>query len=89
MRGLCHPYALVLNWSPCRGHTYKSRFERLLKRYNLVGCGFDRSLLEPGTVPLPETLQDHMRGVPGRKAALPYFRTGESAVELEEAEAVS
>jgi hypothetical protein len=88
-KSLSNPYALVLNFSPSRRHTYKGRFERLLKRNNLVGCGFSRSLLEPGTIPLPENLQDYMRGVPGHEAALPYFRNGESAGESEVAEAIS
>jgi len=74
-RGLEHPWALVLQRKPEDGtiHTYENRFKDLLERLNLVGCNFGRSLLTPGTVPLPECLWDWFAGVSGKTAALPYY----------------
>jgi hypothetical protein len=65
----------VLHGTPRPGslHTYERRLAKLLQDLDLVGCDFRRSLLRPGTTPLPECLWDWFAGIPGRTAALPYF----------------
>lgn len=57
-----HPYALVLWSSPGPWHSYQRRLKQLLKKKGLTGCNFDRSLLEPGTSPLPESWLDLVTG---------------------------
>lgn len=67
------PYALV----SYNGHrVYQKKLKTLLKDMKLANAGLGRSLLRPGTLPLPETLRDYMDGEPGKTAALPYFAKG-------------
>ncbi|KAM0216038.1 hypothetical protein ACHAPQ_003267 [Fusarium lateritium] len=49
-------------------------FVALLKHLGIPDCDFQRSLLEPGTTPLPENLEDWIEGIPGTSIALPYYR---------------
>jgi hypothetical protein len=73
---LVHPWALVLRRQPTPDYSYWDSFQRMLKERGLAGLaesGFPRSLLQQGTVPLPETLRDWLMGIPGETAALPYF----------------
>lgn len=69
------PWALVLlnTLTSVFPHTYEYRVSALLERLGLEDCDFQRSLLRPGTTPLPENLQDYYRGIPG-KAGLSYYR---------------
>lgn len=69
------PYAVVCY----NGHgVYKKKLRSLLKDQRLGDCKFERSLLRPGTVPLPETLREYVDGEPGKDMALPYYQsTGE------------
>lgn len=67
------PYAAVCY----NGHrVYHKKLRALLKDMNLANDPLDRSLLRPGTLPLPETLKDYMEGVPGKDAATPYYVRG-------------
>lgn len=74
-RNLIHLWALVLHSKPRPGslHTYETRLAKLLQELDLVGCDFQRSLLRPGTTPLPEYPWDWFAGIPGKTAALAYF----------------
>ncbi len=80
-RTLAHPWAFVLHHEPMHQFSYQNNLERLLVELNLAGCGFKRSLLKPGTTPLPECLWDWYVGIPGKNAALPYYAvdTGSAA----------
>lgn len=67
------PYALV-SYS---GHrVYQKKLKGLLKDMKLANDPLERSLLRPGTVPLPETLKEYMDGEPGKDAAIPYYVRG-------------
>lgn len=70
-----NPWALVLHARPEPGtiHTYENRFRVLLERLGLSGCRFPRSLLKPGTTPLPECLCDWFEGLAGTTAASQYY----------------
>ncbi|KAI1275612.1 hypothetical protein F5Y07DRAFT_400148 [Xylaria sp. FL0933] len=72
---ITHPWALLYHGQPrpAGPYSYEGRFNTLLDELNLTGCGFERSLLKPGTTPLPECLWDWYVGVPGHSAALPYY----------------
>ncbi|KAI3319956.1 hypothetical protein HD806DRAFT_525248 [Xylariaceae sp. AK1471] len=73
---LAHPWPLVLRQQPTPEFSYRFYFHRMLEERGLASLaesGFPRSLLEQGTVPLPETLRDWLMGIPGETAALPYF----------------
>lgn len=64
---LAHPWALVLRRQPTPEYSYWDSFHRMLEQRglsSLAESGFPRSLLEPGTAPLPETLRDWLMGVP-------------------------
>lgn len=89
---LRHPLALVLHYQPGSRPSiqlnywrnlpsYETYLNRALEELGLMGSDFSRSLLKPGTVPIPETFEDYYLGIPGRTAALPYFETvpGENA----------
>lgn len=63
------PYALV----SYNGHrSYQKKLRALLKDNKLADDELSRSLLRPGTLPLPETLKAYMEGEPGKDAALHY-----------------
>ncbi|KAH7326152.1 hypothetical protein B0I35DRAFT_474838 [Stachybotrys elegans] len=62
--------------------TYDEVLRRVMEEYGVGGSDFSRSLLAPGTVPLPETLLDWYFGRQGNEAALPYF--AKSAEDNEE-----
>jgi hypothetical protein len=47
----------------------------LAEKIGLKEFQFGRSLVEYGTIPLPESLWDYFVGQPGKNAALPYMRT--------------
>lgn len=67
------PYAVVCY----NGHrVYSKKLRSLLKDMNLANDPLNRSLLRPGTVPLPETLKDYMDGIAGKTAAELYFVRG-------------
>ncbi|KAI1740065.1 hypothetical protein F4680DRAFT_120239 [Xylaria scruposa] len=85
---LRHPWALVLHHEPLPGglYTYENRLNALLDDLSLTGCGFERSLLKPGTTPLPECLWDWYVGVPGHSAALPYYAVDTGALTDKEVE---
>ena len=73
---LARPFAIVLGRQPTPGCSYWDWFDSKLENLGLASVaesGFPRSLLEQGTVPLPETLRDWLMGIPGETAALPYF----------------
>ncbi|KAM0474763.1 hypothetical protein ACHAP7_007724 [Fusarium lateritium] len=59
---------------PHTGATYPEILQALLKHLGIPDCDFQRSLLEPGTTPLPENLEDWIEGIPGTSIALPYYR---------------
>ena len=85
-RSVIHPYALVWNRRPEvddteKGTTYKDELARSLERLGLQGCKFERSLIEPGTKPLPENIYDYTYGIAGGPEAEPYFMQSESEVE--------
>lgn len=64
------PYAIVCY----NGHrAYHKKLKSLLKKFQLADCRFERSLLRPGTAPLPETLKEYTEGKPGQDAATPYY----------------
>lgn len=86
---VAQPWALFLQ-DTCTARTYEAELSRLLKQCNLLDCKFERSLLRPGTTPLPETLWDLFGGYPGTSGALPYYVKEEDdaeqrGVELQEA----
>lgn len=85
-KSLIHPWALVLHDKPHPGsiHTYETRFQVLLGRLGIEGCSFERSLIHPGTTPLPECLWDWFAGIPGATKALPYFDVTFKKSESEE-----
>lgn len=64
------PYALVCYQAH---RVYHKKLKALLRDRKLSNCGFERSLLRPGTAPLPETLREYMDGQPGKDAATPYY----------------
>lgn len=74
----CHPYAMINSChgeSPSRAwYMYKKDLKGFLRTYSPEGHSFERSLLDPGTVPVPESWEDLVRGKPGHRAALPYFK---------------
>lgn len=84
---LVHPLALVLHFQPAPNHpivpppgcfwfpSYEILLNQELEKLGLMGSNFSRSLLKPGTVPIPETLRNWLLGIPGETAALPYFET--------------
>lgn len=70
------PYAAVCY----HGHrVYHKKLRSLLKDTHLSNEPLSRSLLAPGTVPLPETLKDYVEGVPGKDVAMPYFKRSQDA----------
>ena len=82
-RDLIHPFALVWNRRPEvddieKGKTYKEEFTRSLERLGLTGCKFEKSLLESGTIPLPENIYDYTYGIAGGPEAAPYFMPPQS-----------
>ena len=87
-RRLVHPCALFFNSREPHGlvYSYEYWLKTLLERCGLVGCKFERSLLLPGTTPIPETLWDWVGGIPGKVAALPYYKakTEEDSEEVKE-----
>lgn len=74
------PYALVCYQAH---RVYHKKLKALLRDYKLSDCGFQRSLLRPGTSPLPETLREYMDGEPGKDAAIPYYRPEAGASQEE------
>lgn len=70
------PYALVCYQAH---RVYHKKLKALLRDYKLSNCGFERSLLRPGTAPVPETLREYMDGEPGKDAATPYYRADAGA----------
>lgn len=72
---LQHPWAIVLRLRPpfMPGLTYENRLERFLNQRGMPDCKFERSLLKPGTTPLPECVLDWIEGIPGTTGALPYY----------------
>ncbi|KAI1121665.1 hypothetical protein F5Y10DRAFT_271870 [Nemania abortiva] len=74
---LLHPWAFVFNRIPDPmpedKYSYGNGLKELLVELNLTECDFERSLLKPGMTPLPECLRDWYFGIPGQKAALPYY----------------
>lgn len=70
------PYAAVCY----NGHrVYQKKLKALLKDSHLAHDPLARSLLQPGTTPLPETLKDYMEGTPGRSAAAAYVQAAAPA----------
>ncbi|SPJ86861.1 uncharacterized protein FTOL_11886 [Fusarium torulosum] len=59
---------------PRRKATYPEILQGFLKHLGIPDCDFQRSLLEPGTTPLPDNLEDLLEGIPGASIALPYYR---------------
>ncbi|KAI8947842.1 hypothetical protein F4801DRAFT_582061 [Xylaria longipes] len=57
---LVYPVALVLDSLPNQNilGSYEFQLAKLLAMLGLEGCDFRRTLLEPGTMPLPECLLD-------------------------------
>ncbi|KAF4463367.1 hypothetical protein FALBO_9810 [Fusarium albosuccineum] len=71
-----HPWAIVPRCRPipCDPRfDYENLLEMLLRRLGISGCTFKRSLLRPGTTPLPENILDYWEGMPGSTTALPYY----------------
>ena len=64
---------------PGTQHTYEGRLGELLSKLSIANCDFRRSLLRPGTIPLPECLWDWFAGIPGKSMALPYFAPGQKS----------
>lgn len=82
IKDLCHPWAVVLRLRPSNGvkcgtglasTTNAERLHALLEKLGIPGCRFERSLLQPGTIPLPECVLDWIEGISGSTLALPYF----------------
>lgn len=78
---ICHPWITVQRLGPGLGVsippqcTYEAQLRELLRTLGIPeDFTFDRSLLRPGEEPLPETLLDWFRGIPGTTRALPYYR---------------
>lgn len=70
------PYALVCY----HGHRlYHKKLKSLLKEMGLANDPLNRSLLRPGSAPLPETLKEYVEGTPGKDVAAPYFVRGRDA----------
>lgn len=67
------PYALV---SYNGQRVYQKKLKALLKENKLADDELSRSLLRPGTVPVPETLKAYMEGEPGKDAVLHYSVRG-------------
>lgn len=59
---------------PRRKATYPEVVQGFLNHLGIPDCDFQRSLLEPGTTPLPDNLEDLIEGIPGASIALPYYR---------------
>jgi hypothetical protein len=59
---------------PRRKATYLEVLQGFLKHLGIPDCDFQRSLLEPGTTPFPDNLEDLLEGIPGASIALPYYR---------------
>jgi hypothetical protein len=79
--GLSHPWALVLRSrhgiprgynSALARSTNAQRVQYLLEKIRIPDCQFERSLLRPDTVPMPESVLDWIEGIPGSTLALPY-----------------
>lgn len=67
------PYALV----SYNGHkVYHKKLRALLRDMKLGSSGLERSLLRPGTKPVPETLREYLAGESGKDAALPFYERG-------------
>lgn len=75
------PYALL----SYNGHrVYQKKLKTLLKDMKLADSSLSRSLLRPGTSPLPETLRDYMDGEPGKTAAMPYLEKSKDGTTVPE-----
>lgn len=74
-KGLYHPWALVLRDRPGLGLVppYKVSLHWLLEQLGIPDCRFERSLLPPGTIPLPDCVLDWVDGLHGISGALPYY----------------
>lgn len=67
------PYALV----SYNGHkVYHKKLKTLLRDMKLGNSALERSLLRPGTRPVPETLREYLAGESGKDAALPFYERG-------------
>ena len=74
--GITHPWALVWlkrdRYSDNLSHADDR--QRLLERYELTNCKFERSLLEPGVHPVPELYMDVVLGKAGTRPDGLYYR---------------
>ncbi|KIL96465.1 hypothetical protein FAVG1_01209 [Fusarium avenaceum] len=79
VKPFCYP--LYLRRGPRRKAKYPEVLQGFLNHLGILDCDFQRSLLEPGTTPLPDNLEDLIEGIPGASIALPYYRKVSEAKE--------